>query len=228
YATDDRASEENTARAIDTRRRSSRKRSVSNGDPRSQRFQLISLHQEVDRGGDEDPVPREGAERGPAQEGDERPHRRVGGDERDQEADGERRDILRAEMGPALQEIVEGRRRHHRHGRHERVRRRGPSLQTAQEPADDGRPGARHARPQGRRRSRNTRRSRPPPARMAPSWMKISKVSAVSPLNPSRWPATMRWPVDETGRNSVRPSTIPSRIAIPMRPMGAERTGTRA
>src|SRR5262245_18677823 len=103
YATDDRASEENTARAIGTRRRSSRKRSVSNGVPTSQRFQLISLDQEVDGGGDEDPVPGEGAERGSAQEGDEPPHRRVGGDERNQEADGERREILRAEMGPALQ-----------------------------------------------------------------------------------------------------------------------------
>src|SRR2546426_5189081 len=38
----------------------------------------------------------------------------------------------------------------------------------------------------------------------------------------------MRCPVDETGRNSFRPSTIPSRIAIPMRSMGAEPTGTKA
>src|SRR5262245_49013029 len=87
---------------------------------------------------------------------------------------------------------------------------------------------AKPTRAPGRRRSRKTRRSRTNTARMAPSWMKISKVSAVSPRNPRRCPATMRWPVDETGRNSVRPSTIPSRIAIPMRPMGAERTGTRA
>src|SRR2546428_11700849 len=87
---------------------------------------------------------------------------------------------------------------------------------------------AKPARALGRSRSRNTRRSRTTTARIAPSWMKVSNVSDVWPLKPRRRPATMRCPVDATGRNSVRPSTIPSRIAIAMRPMGAEPTGTRA
>src|SRR2546422_9592069 len=96
YATDDSASEEKTARAMGIRRRSSRNRSVSSGLPRSHRFQLISLHQEVDGRGDDDPVPGERAQREAAQESDERPHRRVGGDERDDEADRERGDVLGA------------------------------------------------------------------------------------------------------------------------------------
>jgi len=44
---------------------------------------------------------------------------------------------------------------------------------------------------------------------MAPSWINISKVFAFSPVNERRFPASMRWPVDETGRNSVTPSTMP-------------------
>src|SRR5438445_413788 len=93
YATDDRASEEKTARAIGTRSRSSWKRSVSRGVPRNQRFQLISLHQEVDDRGDGDAVPGEGAQGVTCQERDERAHRRVGRDEGDDEPDGKGRDV---------------------------------------------------------------------------------------------------------------------------------------
>src|SRR5574341_1816826 len=50
-------------------------------------------------------------------------------------------------------------------------------------------------------------------ARIAPSWMDMSTLVATSPLKPSQWPTRMRWPVEETGRNSVRPSTSPSSIA---------------
>src|SRR3546814_199564 len=38
------------------------------------------------------------------------------------------------------------------------------------------------------------------------------KVGPRSPLKPSSSPASTRWPVDETGMNSVRPSTMPSRM----------------
>src|SRR2546428_6821321 len=48
---------------------------------------------------------------------------------------------------------------------------------------------------------------------MAPSWMMISKAAARGPTKPSAWPARIRWPVDETGRNSVAPSTSPRMIA---------------
>src|SRR2546425_1697373 len=53
-------------------------------------------------------------------------------------------------------------------------------------------------------------------ARMAPSWMMISKAAARGPTKPSAWPARIRWPVDETGRNSVAPSTSPRMIAAKM------------
>ena len=49
-------------------------------------------------------------------------------------------------------------------------------------------------------------------ARIAPAWITISKSFAFSPVYPRSEPATIRCPVDETGRNSVRPSTMP-RIA---------------
>src|SRR6267143_4950660 len=75
YATDDNASEENTASAIGMPSRSPRYRSVSSGVPRSQRFQLMSLHQEVDCRGDDDPVPRERAQRVASEEGEEPPDR---------------------------------------------------------------------------------------------------------------------------------------------------------
>ena len=53
-------------------------------------------------------------------------------------------------------------------------------------------------------------------AKIAPSWMNISKTFALSPVKESRLPASMRWPVDETGKNSVTPSTIPSINAFHM------------
>src|SRR6266568_7667390 len=47
-------------------------------------------------------------------------------------------------------------------------------------------------------------------ASIAPVWITISNTFAFSPLKPSRSPARIRWPVEETGKNSVRPSTTPS------------------
>src|SRR5512147_2016807 len=49
---------------------------------------------------------------------------------------------------------------------------------------------------------------------MAPSWMKMSNVLAASPVSPSQWLARIRWPVDETGMNSVTPSSSPSSAAL--------------
>jgi hypothetical protein len=46
---------------------------------------------------------------------------------------------------------------------------------------------------------------------MAPSWISTSKVLP-GDLKLRKWPASSRWPVDETGRNSVSPSIRPSRI----------------
>ncbi len=60
-------------------------------------------------------------------------------------------------------------------------------------------------------------------ARMAPSWMITSKLSAFGPVNPRRWPARIRWPVEETGRNSVSPSTMPRMAAETMLSMGGSR-----
>ena len=40
---------------------------------------------------------------------------------------------------------------------------------------------------------------------MAPSWIRTSKVLPVD-SKPRKWPTSSRWPVDETGRNSVSPS----------------------
>src|SRR5689334_2537793 len=53
-------------------------------------------------------------------------------------------------------------------------------------------------------------------ATMAPAWMTISNSFARSPVKFSSDPATIRWPVEDTGRNSVRPSTRP-RIAATSR-----------
>ena len=53
-------------------------------------------------------------------------------------------------------------------------------------------------------------------ATMAPAWMTISNSFARSPVKFSSDPATIRWPVEDTGRNSVRPSTRP-RMAATMR-----------
>src|SRR3954468_24068377 len=49
---------------------------------------------------------------------------------------------------------------------------------------------------------------------MAPSWMKMSNVLAVSPVSPSQWLARIRWPVELTGMNSVTPSIRPSTTAV--------------
>src|SRR4051812_30876582 len=46
-------------------------------------------------------------------------------------------------------------------------------------------------------------------ASMAPVWMTILKTLQRSSFAPSKSPARMRWPVEEIGRNSVRPSTMP-------------------
>ena len=81
---------------------------------------------------------------------------------------------------------------------------------------EKARPGSERSSPANRWRSMTTT------ARMAPIWMKISKVAARAPVNPRRLPATIRWPVDETGRNSVRPSTIPRATATQRMCMGAE------
>jgi len=51
-------------------------------------------------------------------------------------------------------------------------------------------------------------------AKIAPDWMAMSNTLAASPVNLSREPARIRWPVDEIGRNSVRPSTIPMTAAL--------------
>jgi len=50
-------------------------------------------------------------------------------------------------------------------------------------------------------------------AKIAPSWMKISNGAAFGPLNPSQCPTSTICPVDETGMNSVSPSTIPRMTA---------------
>src|SRR6185312_13888890 len=46
---------------------------------------------------------------------------------------------------------------------------------------------------------------------MAPSWMITVKASHPAPTPRAR-SATSRWAVEDTGMNSVRPSTIPRRI----------------
>src|SRR5436309_461773 len=43
--------------------------------------------------------------------------------------------------------------------------------------------------------------------------MEISTVPATAPVKPSAWPTRIRCPVEETGRNSVSPSTTPSKTA---------------
>src|SRR3979409_2699341 len=51
--------------------------------------------------------------------------------------------------------------------------------------------------------------------RMAPSWIEISALAARAPSNPRTWPTRIKGPVDETGKNSVSPSTIPKIVARP-------------
>ena len=54
-------------------------------------------------------------------------------------------------------------------------------------------------------------------ARMAPVWMAMSNTLALVPVKPSRLPARIRWPVEEMGRNSVKPSTMPMIAALTSR-----------
>ncbi len=42
----------------------------------------------------------------------------------------------------------------------------------------------------------------------------MSKITENDPENPKKWPTKIKCPVDETGRNSVTPSTIPNSIAL--------------
>src|SRR5512143_1480504 len=49
---------------------------------------------------------------------------------------------------------------------------------------------------------------------MAPSWMKMMKAFSLRPVKPNQSWARIKWPVEETGINSVTPSTIPSRAAF--------------
>ena len=55
-------------------------------------------------------------------------------------------------------------------------------------------------------------------ARMAPAWMAISKTSMTSfetsLVKSSKLPARIRCPVDEIGKNSVKPSTSPMMMAF--------------
>lgn len=55
-------------------------------------------------------------------------------------------------------------------------------------------------------------------AKIAPVWMAMSKTLTVASLMwfcmPSSWPARIRWPVLEIGRNSVNPSTMPITAAF--------------
>ena len=46
---------------------------------------------------------------------------------------------------------------------------------------------------------------------MEPSWISTSKVLP-GELKPRKYPASSRWPVEDTGMNSVSPSSSPSRI----------------
>ena len=51
-------------------------------------------------------------------------------------------------------------------------------------------------------------------AKIAPVWIAMSNTLAFSPSKPSSEPARIRWPVLETGRNSVSPSTTPITAAL--------------
>ena len=51
-------------------------------------------------------------------------------------------------------------------------------------------------------------------ARMAPVWMAMSNTLALASEKPSRLPARIKCPVDEMGRNSVKPSTMPMIAAL--------------
>ena len=60
---------------------------------------------------------------------------------------------------------------------------------------------------------------------MAPVWMAMSNTLPLASSMPSRLPARIRWPVEEIGRNSVRPSTIPMIAALSNRMTSTAGTG---
>src|SRR5579862_5158459 len=50
---------------------------------------------------------------------------------------------------------------------------------------------------------------------MAPSWIRTSNdLPKSSSSKPRKWPTSSRCPVEDTGRNSVTPSTMPRKIAL--------------
>jgi hypothetical protein len=51
-------------------------------------------------------------------------------------------------------------------------------------------------------------------ASIAPAWMTILNTTDLAPVKSIRLPIRIRWPVDEIGRNSVKPSTRPMMIAL--------------
>src|SRR4051812_2541520 len=65
-------------------------------------------------------------------------------------------------------------------------------------------------------------------ARIAPSWMMTLNAAHLSASKPSSSVARIRWPVEETGMNSVTPSTMPRMIAIKRIGMAAGRPGSVA
>ncbi len=60
----------------------------------------------------------------------------------------------------------------------------------------------------------NVRQYKTTIARIAPGWMAMLNTAQACASKPGNSVARMRCPVEETGRNSVRPSTIPSRTGI--------------
>ena len=57
-------------------------------------------------------------------------------------------------------------------------------------------------------------------ARIAPSWITTLNTAQVAASYPNTSEARIRCPVEETGRNSVSPSSMPSRMAVRISPMG--------
>ena len=51
-------------------------------------------------------------------------------------------------------------------------------------------------------------------AKIAPSWIAILKATELLSVKPTSSPAKIRWPVDDTGKNSVSPSIKPRSNAI--------------
>src|SRR5690606_39357529 len=56
-------------------------------------------------------------------------------------------------------------------------------------------------------------------ARIAPSWITTLNIAHCAASYPNSSEARIRCPVEETGTNSVRPSTMPSRMAVRVRSM---------